>query len=58
MSTTTRPKKNRVARTQAHMPTNSVFFEKVVPILLGLMGLLMLALILFAAGVLLGLVHF
>jgi hypothetical protein len=40
------------------MPRNSVFFEKVVPALLILMGVITLALILFAAGVLLGIVHF
>lgn len=45
-------------RKKSHMPKNSVFFEKIVPILLIGMGVLMAALILFAAGVLLGIVHF
>ncbi|HVN15349.1 MAG TPA: hypothetical protein VMT73_06380 [Anaerolineales bacterium] len=45
-------------RDRSHMPQNSVFFEKVIPILLIGMGVLMLLLILFAAGVLLGIVHF
>ncbi len=33
-------------------------FEKVIPVLLILMGILTVALILFAAGVLLGIIHF
>lgn len=43
---------------KSHMPENSLMFEKVVPVLLILMGILTLALILFAAGVLLGIIHF
>ena len=43
---------------KSHAPENSVLFEKIVPVLLILMGILTLALILFAAGVLLGIVHF
>jgi hypothetical protein len=43
---------------KSHMPSNSLFFEKVVPALLILMGIVMVALVLFAAGVLLGIVHF
>lgn len=42
----------------SRMPRNSLFFEKVVPALLVLMGLVTLGLILFAVGVLLGLIHF
>lgn len=45
-------------REKSHMPQHSVFFEKIVPILLVLMGIIMAALILFAAGVLLGIVNF
>jgi hypothetical protein len=45
-------------RGKSHMPANSVFFEKVVPILLALMGLLTVGLVLFAAGVLMGLIKF
>ena len=57
MNTVTRQEKVKVSRRQAHMPA-SLFFEKVVPMLLGLLGLVLLALVLFAAGVLLGLVRF
>jgi hypothetical protein len=39
-------------------PHGSVVFEKIVPILLGSLGVVMLVLILFAFGVLLGLVRF
>ena len=42
----------------SHAPEHSVLFEKVIPALLILMGVLTLALILFAAGVLLGIIHF
>jgi len=42
---------------KSHMPQNSVIFEKVVPALLILMGILTVVLILFAAGVLLGIIH-
>ncbi|MGA7193065.1 MAG: hypothetical protein WBW94_05475 [Anaerolineales bacterium] len=40
------------------MPKNSLMFERVIPVLLILMGILTVALILFAAGVLLGIIHF
>jgi len=40
------------------LPSGSLFYEKVVPLLLILMGLLTLALILFAVGVVFGLVRF
>ena len=46
------------ANKKSHMPKNSLIFEKVIPILLILMGILTVALILFAAGVLLGIIHF
>ncbi len=39
-------------------PQGSLFYDKVVPLLLILMGLLTLALILFAVGVVFGLVQF
>jgi len=39
------------------MPENSLIFERLVPALLILLGILTLALILFAAGVLLGIIH-
>ena len=40
------------------MPSNSVFFDKIVPVLLVVFGIVMIGLIFFAAGVLLGLVKF
>lgn len=43
---------------KSHIPPNSLLFEKVIPALLVLMGIVTLGLVLFAAGVLLGLVHF
>lgn len=43
---------------KSHMPKNSVWFEKVIPTLLIALGIFMLALMLFAAGVALGLVRF
>ena len=53
MSETARQKKG-----MSRIPSGSVFFEKVVPVLLVLMGVAMVALILFATGVLIGVVHF
>jgi len=43
---------------KSHMPEKSLLFEKIVPALLFIMGVITLGLILFAAGVLLGIVHF
>jgi hypothetical protein len=43
---------------RSHAPENSVFFDRVVPVLLIAMGILTVFLILFAAGVLLGIIHF
>ena len=43
---------------KSHMSRNSLMFEKVIPVLLILMGILTVALILFAAGILLGIIHF
>lgn len=43
---------------QSHMPKDSTFFEKVIPALLIFMGVLTVVLILFAAGVLLGIIRF
>lgn len=48
----------KLARQKSHMPKDSVLFERIVPALLMLMGIVMVGLILFAAGVLLGLVSF
>jgi hypothetical protein len=49
---------DRTPGTKSHAPKDSVFFEKVVPALLVVMGVLMAALIVVAAGVLLGFIHF
>ena len=46
------------ANDRSHIRDGSVLFEKIVPVLLILMGVLMTVLILFAAGVLLGIIHF
>jgi hypothetical protein len=46
------------AKGKSHMPKDSLFFEKIVPISLITMGIITLGLILFAAGVILGIVHF
>ena len=50
--------KRTPTNSKSHMPENSVLFEKVVPAALIGMGILTVILILFAAGVLLGIVHF
>jgi hypothetical protein len=46
------------APSKSRAPENSVLFEKLIPGLLIGMGILTVVLILFAAGVLLGIVHF
>jgi hypothetical protein len=51
------PKQTRT-NNKSHMPSNSLLFEKIVPALLILMGIITLGLMLFAAAVLLGFVHF
>jgi len=50
--------KRAPANSKSHMPENSVLFERVIPAALGFMGILTVVLILFAAGVLLGLIQF
>jgi hypothetical protein len=45
-------------RSKSHMPANSIFFEKIVPVLLAVLGVIMVGLIMVAAGVLLGLIKF
>ena len=42
----------------SHMPKDSFFFEKVVPVSLAVMGVITLGLIIFAAGVLFGFIKF
>jgi len=51
--------RNQIQKTsKSHMPKDSLFFEKIVPISLITMGVITLGLILFAAGVILGIVQF
>jgi len=57
MSAENIPKRTPV-NSKSHMPENSVLFEKIVPAALISMGVLTVILILFAAGVLLGIVQF
>ncbi len=45
-------------KSKSHMPKDSLFFEKIVPVSLITMGVITLGLMLFAAGVILGIVHF
>ena len=49
---------SNLKKSKTHMPENSVLFEKIVPLSLVVMGVITFALIVFAAGVLLGVVHF
>ena len=46
------------ANAGSHIPEKSMLFEKFIPALLILMGVLTAALILFAASILLGIIHF
>ena len=48
------PQMNR----KSHIPKDSVFFEKIVPLALIVLGVITLALIVFATGVLLGVIRF
>ncbi len=48
----------RLEKNSSHMPKDSFFFEKLVPISLIIMGVIMVGLMIFAAGVLLGIVKF
>ena len=57
MSAENVPKRTPVNR-KSHMPENSVLFEKIVPAMLILLGIITLGLILFALNLLLGIVHF
>ncbi len=47
-----------IVRGKSHMPTDSMLFERVIPVLLAALGIVTVVLILFAAGVLLGIVPF
>jgi hypothetical protein len=42
---------------KSHMPENSILFEKIVPVLLVVLGVITAGLIVFAAGVLVGIIH-
>lgn len=57
MSAQNIPKRNQ-GTSKSHMPENSVLFERVIPAALIFMGILTAVLILFAAGVLLGIIQF
>lgn len=46
------------ANSKSHIPENSFLFEKIVPAALITMGIVTVVLVFFAAGVLLGIVHF
>ena len=46
------------SKSKSHMPEDSVFYEKIIPISLITLGVVTIGLILFAAGVILGLVQF
>ena len=46
------------ANRKSHIPQNSIFFEKFVPIALITMGIVTIGLMVFATGVLLGIIHF
>jgi hypothetical protein len=50
--------KHTPINSKSHMPENSVLFERIIPAALVSMGILTIILILFAAGVLLGIVQF
>lgn len=43
---------------KSHMPKSSLFFNKAIPALLILMSVITIGLILFAASVLFGIIHF
>ena len=43
---------------RSRAPDHSVVFEKIIPALLILMGIVTVVLILFAAGILMGIIHF
>jgi len=53
-----KPRNLTALHSKSHMPENSFFFERAIPIFLVVLGLVMLGLILFAAGVLIGVVRF
>jgi uncharacterized membrane protein len=42
---------------KSRMPENSILFEKIVPVLLVVLGVITAGLIVFAAGVLVGIIH-
>jgi hypothetical protein len=56
--TAERPSKRATSGGKSHMPENSVFFEKIIPILFTGLGILMVVLILFAIAVLAGWIKF
>ena len=53
-----RQTKGMEQRRMSHMPKDSVFYEKIIPALFVFLGVVMILLVLFAAAVLTGLIHF
>lgn len=49
---------SRAPRSVSRIPSDSLFYDRIVPILLVVLGIIMFILILFALGVLLGIVPF
>ncbi len=49
---------SQTSTSQSHMPKDSVLFERIIPVVLIVLGLITTGLMLFAAGVVLGIVHF
>jgi hypothetical protein len=45
-------------REKSHMPAHSVFYEKIIPVLLVILGVILIGMVLFAAAVLVGIVKF
>ncbi|HEY3345784.1 MAG TPA: hypothetical protein VGJ97_12690 [Anaerolineaceae bacterium] len=52
------PGESKLLRGQSRMPAHSLFYERIVPLLLVVLGVIAAGLVLFAAGVLLGIVKF
>jgi hypothetical protein len=58
MNDVEKKKPRRAPRSSSRMPEDSLFYERLVPILLVLLGIIMVILILLAIGILLGIVPF
>ncbi len=51
-----KPKQSRGLKPSSRMPEDSVFYDKVLPVLFVILGVIMLVLIAFAVGVLAGII--